>query len=93
MTAAGKLVTTIINKIKELPTLIPQAIAAGVEKIAEWGANMQEKGGTVITDFVTKVIDIVKELPQKIWNSIVSAVTRVATWGANMQTKAKEVDY
>lgn len=55
LTAAGKLVTTIINKIKELPTLIPQAIAAGVEKIAEWGANMQEKGGTVITDFVTKV--------------------------------------
>lgn len=43
LTAAGKLVTTIINKIKELPTLIPQAIAAGVEKIAEWGANMQEK--------------------------------------------------
>ena len=55
LTAAGKLVTTIINKIKELPTLIPQAIVAGVEKIAEWGANMQEKGGTVITDFVTKV--------------------------------------
>ena len=52
---------------------------------------MQEKGGTVITDFVTKVIDIVKELPQKIWNSIVSAVTRVATWGNNMLTKAKEV--
>ena len=72
-------------------TLIQQAIAAGVEKIAEWGANMQEKGGTVITNFVTKVIDIVKELPQKIWNSIVSAVTRVATWGENMQTKAKEV--
>ena len=52
---------------------------------------MQEKGGTVITDFVTKVIDIVKELPQKIWNSIVSAVTRVATWGANMRPKQKEV--
>ena len=48
---------------------------------------MQEKGGTVITNFVTKVIDIVKELPQKIWNSIVSAVTRVATWGNNMLTK------
>ena len=48
--AAGQLVTTILNKLKELPTQIPQAIAAGIEKIAEWGASMKEKGGTVITD-------------------------------------------
>ena len=37
----------------------------GREKIAEWGANMQEKGGTVITNFVTKVIDIVKDCRRK----------------------------
>lgn len=37
--AAGQLVTTILGKLKELPARIPQAIAAGVEKIAEWGAS------------------------------------------------------
>ena len=48
-------VATILNKLKELPTQIPQAIAAGIEKIAEWGASMKEKGGTVITEFITSL--------------------------------------
>ena len=88
--AAGKLAATIISKLMELPARIPQAIGAGVEKIAEWGAGMKEKGGEVIAEFVAKVIDIVKETPQKIWNAIVGAVTKVATWGGNMLDKAKE---
>ena len=89
--AAAKLVETIKNKIEELPMLIWNAIADGINKIAEWGARMKEKGGTVTTELVAKVIGIIKELPQKIANAITGAVSHVATWGADMSAKAREV--
>ena len=88
--AAGQLVLAIITKLAELPGQIAGAIADGITRIAEWGANMQAKAREVMNTMLTNIVSIVTQVPQKIYNSISGAISKVAQWGTEVKNKAVE---
>lgn len=84
-----ELVDKFINKAKEIPGKLWNAIIDAVERVTTWGAQVVERGRTAANNLVTGVVSFVKNLPSNIWSAIVGAVDSVTNWGSQLVSRGK----
>lgn len=86
-----KMVTAVINGIKQLPVHLWTLLQTAIEKVKTWISQMLSAGKDASNGFSDKFMKSIENLPEKLLELLVKVSLKLAVWGVGFAGKAIEI--